>query len=298
MNARYTLYSLLLATCLTSVAKDKMKITFKDAPTVSYDVESITDITFTESPDDPVTPPAPSNKVLVLRIDDAYYTYDAQGRCTSMTSSDDELSLSFNYETMSINMYGYTIGNFTLSPQGYFSTLSIDFMGEKDNLTIEYNSEGYITNAKEVNSNDEHYYEDNVEFYWENNLLVKVIEHEIETEDGHHTDDTDVLTLTYSQQENKTNQWTVAMLEDNGFGALLVTGMCGNAPARLPGSIKWSYSTEQSVYYTLNPDGSIKTETIGNETYNYYYISDLSASPLKKSMKNIMRRLSNKIAER
>lgn len=298
MKARITLYSLLLATCLTSVAKDKMKITFNDASTVAYDVESITDITFTESPDDPVTPPNPSNKVLVMRINDAFYDYDTQGRCTSMTSSDGDFSLSFDYAAMSLKMYGYTVGTFTLTPQGYFSTLSVDFMGEKANLTIEYNSDGYITRVQEGDSDVEHYYVNNMEFYWENNLLVKVLEHETEIEDGNTMEYNDFLTITYSQTENKTNQWTVAMLDDNGFGALLVTGMCGNAPARLPGSIKWSYSAEESVSYTLNPDGSIKTEKVGNENYNYYYISDLSASPAKKSMKNILRRLSNKIAER
>lgn len=301
MKARITLYSLLLATCFTSVAKDKMKITFNDASTVAYDVESITDITFTESPDDPVTPPNPSNKALVTRINNMAYTYDAQGRCTSMTL-DGEMTVIYiyDYETMTLKMNNYTVGNFTLTPEGYFSAINIDFMGAKNNMAFEYNSDGYMTHSSVVSSDVDYSYEKNTELYWENNLLVKIIEHEIETENGEHWDDTYVLTLTYSQQENKTNQWTLAMNNNTGMAGHCATGMCGNAPARLPSYYSWNYDSDFQgpVSYTLNSDGSIKTETIDGDTYNYYYDSNPSASPLKKSMKNILLRLSNKIAER
>lgn len=296
MKARLTLYFLLLATCLTSMAKDRMKITFKDASAVEYSVESITDITFIESDDDPVNPPASSNKVLVTRINDIVYTYDAQGRCTSMSLGDD-YSMVFDYESMTLKMYNYTVGSFTLTPQGYFSTLTIDFMGEKVNMKMEYNSEGFLTRLFASNSDDEYYSESDAKLNWKDNLLVKIDSETIEKDSEDEVKDTDTFIINYSQQENKTNQWTLAMV-DGDINEQFVTGMYGNAPARLPSSFKWVSESEKSVSYTLNSDGSIKTETFNGETYQYYYASNVSAASVKKNFRRAMHRITDKMSER
>lgn len=296
MKARLTLFFFLLATCLCSVAKDSMKITFNDAATVTYDVETITDITFIDSGNDPVTPPAPSDKVLVTRINDAVYTYDAQGRCTSMTSDGGDISLTFDYTNMSVSIYGFTVGSFTLTPQGNFSTISFNFMGAKSGMKFEYNSDGYVVKISNNESDDDYYYESENTFYWDNNLLTKLVTVGIEKDYDGEIKINDVFTLNYSQQENKTNQWTLAMF-DSDFD-LAVTGMFGNAPALLPSSAKWDSDPEFSVSYTLNPDGSIKTETFKGTTYNYYYASGASAAPAKDRFSKLIHRLSNKIAKR
>lgn len=296
MKARLTLYFLLLATCLTSMSKDRMKITFKDASAVEYNVESITDITFIESADDPVNPPESSNKVLVTRINDIVYTYDTQGRCTSMSLGDD-YSMVFDYESMTLKMYNYTVGSFTLTSQGYFSTLTIDFMGEKANMKMEYNSEGFLTRLFASNSDDEYYSESDAKLNWENNLLVKIDSETIEKDSEDEVKDIDTFIINYSQQENKTNQWTLAMV-DGDINEQFVTGMYGNAPARLPSSFKWVSESERSVSYTLNSDGSIKTETFNGETYYYYYASNASAASVKKNFRRVMHRITDKISER
>lgn len=277
-----------------------MKITFNDTKTVSYDVESIADITFTESGDDPVTPPATSDKVLVTQISDgnggAIYTYDAQDRCTSMYI-DGFINLEFNYETMTIELMGYSVGTFTLTPQGYFSSQKIDFMGFKYEFIMDYDSNGHLSHGTEKALDEDGYYETKLDIFWENNLLVKVVGEVIEEIEGTTEVYPGVYTVTYSQQENKANQWTLAMIGEEGLAFQCISGMYGKAPVCLPNAIRWDEdSASDSVSYTFNSDGSINTETIGNDVYRYYY-GGRSASPAKKNFRGFMRKLSRKIAE-
>lgn len=276
-------YTVLVAAMLLSTvganAQEKMQVHLKSSQLVEYDVNQVEKVTFTEG--QPVTPPTPSQKVMVKSVDDVTFTYDAQGRCTGYTEQEDGYGIgwTFDYATMSIGIMGMPLGQFEINEAGYLTRLYFNLMGAVSEATMEYDADGYLIHEVVKNSSPDGSYQNaEATLTWENGLLTKshTVGDEYEADEDECIKQIDDNVYFYSDRENVLGQWTYAMtdMEDN---PLVLTGMFGKAPAKFPSGAKmtgnWDGEEYHKVSYTFNADGTVATETMDGTTYTYTYYS-------------------------
>lgn len=246
----------------------------------------------------PNGPTASYNGRLLKHTGDMTFSYDEKGRCTDVTldhEADGFMHIDYNKRTMTIEDETY---NITFTDKGYLSTLSASFsesdggytMKMEGRITFNYDAAGHLTGGTNnatgtVTGNGIKYTQTSqavAKYTWNGNLLTKVYSEEKNNENGQIETETTTYNITYSDIDNKYCQWTHAaeeyMLSGDCAGFV---GLMGKSPAKLVDSFtetEVDNGQEQRPYtknvtYTLNNDGTIKTEKIDHYSYTYTYMT-------------------------
>ncbi len=260
------------------VAQEKMNIQFKDATSVSYDVESIEKITFSE---EQIYPQPTAEKL--IQVGAMTFGYDSQGRCNSVNDPEEELYLEFNYSNNEISTFGHHIGSFKLNNQGYFESLKCLFDDVYHDINLEYDGQGYIIKVLEKLGDGEISENYDYTFNWSNGNLIAVDVRYYGVDDYSAYNEIEKCTYTYSNQINQLEQWTIAQFDNGEFDDIstswlgLIGGM-GKPSQNFISKITWTYNATSeieslNVSYTFNADGTIGTERVGDDVLPYRYAS-------------------------
>ena len=125
-------------------------------------------------------------------------------------------------------------------------------------------------------------------YTWKNGNLIKVESEGSEIEDGEKWEDGYTCAIEYGDQKNELGQFSITqtrVLDMEDFQMLGLVGMLGKASAYFPvsytevdyekdseGNVDEDESTS-SMTYSLNQDGTIRTEKINNYSYPYSYVT-------------------------
>lgn len=293
---KQSIIAIMFLSPMCMVAQEKMNIQFKNATSVSYDVEAIENITFSEEQ----TPSQPLNGQLV-QVGTMTFGYDSQGRCNSVRDPEEELALEFNYSNGKITTNGHHIGYFKLNNQGYFESLKCSYDGVYDELTLKYDDQGHIINAVEMLGDGEISENYDYKFNWSNGNLISVDLRYYGVDDYSPYDETEKCTYTYNDKINSLGQWTIAQFGNGEFDDVstswlgLIGGM-GKPSKNFISKIEWAFYADsetesRNISYTFNTDGTINTEKFGNDVYRYRYAGESKASsPRKASLKKLFGR--------
>lgn len=237
---------------------------------------------------------------LPTKVGNYTFVYDENNRCIQIKdgsymyceidydkgviiSDDEETKISFN-------------------SKGYITEISGKWNYEEDGdtykgdgkISFRYNSNGQLISSSQYSN--ESGKEDGESFSWkgtyestytwENGNLVKAVIEETDIEDGEKYEYGATYTIKYSDEKNEVGQNTMAqaqVLELEDVDILSLIGMLGKASLYFPDSYtdKWyekdgeqngENENNYNMDYTLNEDGTIKTERIdGYSFYSYSY---------------------------
>ncbi len=249
------------------------------------------------------------------------FSYDSQGRCTTAYYVDGKdymgYNISYNPFTLSaVNLddeADVVTVSASLNSSGYISKLTgsskYDYDGDTGNcsstVSFSYDSAGHLTQIEEKTSYTEDGYTltwtSSGPFTWEDGDLVKAqrtFSLSI-SDDSTLYKDREVLTLTYGDEENKYQQYSVYMgqiaIDCALYGefnfmldVLSLIGLLGNGPAHLPEEVTLDddWGTETDTFsFDLNEDGSLYYEdcTWGIEGYFNYATVGTESSDITKS---------------
>lgn len=254
--------------------------------------------------DDDNTPQDPTTTTegnLLRRTGDMSFSYDNEGRCTTVSFDGDRDDLiSIDYGKRTITMDGETY-NVTFNSSGYVTELNASFNEREDGyimkvegqITLNYDGNGHLTSGTSAFTgtisagNGQTYTEkDNssIRYTWNGDLLTNVYcEEESKVNDIATERETTTYDISYSDTDNKDCRWNHAAedftMTEDGMG---FTGLLGKAPAKLAASYTENETdnglqdrpSTKKVTYTLNSNGTIKTEKVGNDNYTYTYFPD------------------------
>lgn len=219
-----------------------------------------------------------------IQIKDGSYVYcEIDYDKGVIISDDEEMKISFN-------------------SKGYLTEIrgKWDYEDEEGNtykgdgkISFRYNSKGQLisssqyTNESGKEDGESYSWKGTYEstYTWENGNLVKAVIEETDIEDGEKSEYGDTYTIKYSDEKNEVGQNTMAqaqVLELEDMDILSLIGMLGKASLYFPDSYtdkcyeKDGEQNSESEYncnmdYTLNEDGTIKTERIDSYSYSYSY---------------------------
>lgn len=188
------------------------------------------------------------------------FTYDSSNRLTSVKSEDFKMTVSYSpFKVTMTDEDDYsttTLSDVSVNSQGYVTRAKVTdkYDGETDvySSTFEYDSEGHLI---KVNTDG-----DVTTYSWSNGNLTTV------SSEGY-----PVASFTYSDTPN-TAQVTSPFWGDAFL--LTMTNAFGKTVANFPATML-DYSEKITLAYELNPNGTIKTETLAYDdislklTYNY-----------------------------
>lgn len=247
----------------------------------------------------PQGPTATYGGNLLQRTGNMNFIYDDKGRCIEVRLDDVRDGLMFiDYDKHTMTMED-EVYNVRFNSSGCITELSASVSEREDGytwkmdgrVTFNYDSNGHLTGGTStatgtVSGNGERYTESesaSAKYTWSGNLLTKVYCEEESKEDGEVTNsETTTYEITYSDTDNKYCQWTHAAESYYMAGDCMgFAGMFGKASAKLVASYTESEidngqenrPTTTNVTYTLNSDGTIRTEKVGYSTYTYTYLS-------------------------
>ena len=242
----------------------------------------------------PSKPTAIYGNRLLKSIGEYSFNYDENGRCTKILCYGEEfITIDYSRSTITLEEETY---NATFNSNGHLSRLSANINESQDgykykltgNSTFNYDNAGHLTGgtstyAAEYSEDGEYYTESGatkIKYTWSNGNVTNVYLTEEYTEDGEQENGTTSIDITYGDNENPYKQWTYAtedfMMAADAIGFI---GLLGNGPELLAKSYTETENYDggsnttrtKSVSYTLNDDGTIGTERIGNGRYNYTY---------------------------
>lgn len=237
----------------------------------------------------------------ITAIGDVQYSYDNCGRCNKVSYQGEKL-LSINYSNGTITIPSTTsidLGAYKLSftKEGYINSLTASFNGTVDGVkcvgdgvfNLSYNGDGLlqkITNTTKITAT---YQGESAKlnqtsdaaYTWSAGNLTKVVQTVNQTSvtpDGNESQNLNVdVEVQYGSQLNPFQQYTFglgAYAMPSIFCYLSPVGLLGKGSKNLPTYAKVSgnvYNTSSSIEYTLNPNGSIATETLLGQTFRYSY---------------------------
>lgn len=284
---KHSIIAIMMLSPMCMVAQEKMNIQFKDATSVSYDVESVEKITFSEEQ----TPPQPTAGQLV-QVGEWAFTYNDQGQCTALKNLEENYTYNIDYIKGTISVMGMSMGNFKLNDRGCLESMTIQAEGMgQGTITMTYNSEGYIIKAVVESSFFDDSQRSESTFNWSNNNLTSYSTHDSGTDDGEPYDDTETCTFTYSDKVNTLGQWTCAQWGNGEPDDLPVQwlGWMGKPSKNFISKVVWSFSFDSytesdNVSYTFNDDGTINTEIFGDDVCQYRYAGESKAKAPKKAI--------------
>lgn len=208
------------------------------------------------------------------------YSYDEKLR-PYKAEENDEISFTIDYDKGKIIDWDYgSASNLSVSfnSKGYITKVngSWDYTedGERENGSMEfiasYDKDGHLT---EVATNEEFHYEDGSEkevskitFEWKNGCLMSIRDNSVYDDE----ESTSTRTFTYGDQKNKFRQFPGILSADGG--EFFAVGLFGVGPELLPitqQEVEKEGPHEDistgSATYTLNANGSIDTENWTNQ---------------------------------
>ena len=236
--------------------------------------------------------PAPEyDGTRLTAIDDWDISYDNQGRVVRIDDGYDELTIDYSNNRMSI--FGES-GDVKFNSQGYLSECYTSFKDEdysgweKDSFS--YNSDGNLTKFQSTyhEQYDGEIWDETIvmTLTWKNGNVVTI------TTSEEYDDETwnETVNISYGNDKNTFNQFPLTLWDYSGgdslFGIIGATGLIGKGPAMLPDNLEIEedyYSDDLDIYFTLNNNGSIKTESTKYDTYYYYYGSVSSKAAKAKA---------------
>lgn len=224
-------------------------------------------------------------------IDSYNVKYDGDGRVSTISYGNSN-ELEFDYSKGVIYL-DYEEANVKFNGDGYITEISqswdfketgyedkgsgkLKFSYKDGRLTkIESNASGTEKEDGETYKWEEKYTSN---LTWKNGNLTEISSKGSEIEDGDKDDWSEDYSISYGTQLNEFNQYCFTVAEDvimGGSEAMLVcVGLFGDGPSMLPTSITSDYdrhSYTTSLSFTLNSNGSIKTEKVDNNTLSYGY---------------------------
>ena len=226
-------------------------------------------------------------KVLLTSVSNSYnnndyhekysFKYDDKFRVISAREGGEDELFFINYGTGKITMWG-DVENLSISfnSKGYITKIqgSYDFNedGETEkgtiNMTYSYDNSGHLVNAEANNELwDEEYYEKTVSkniLTWENGNLTKLEmkENAYDANDGEENY-TYIQTFTYGNQPNKYKQYIMAVEEADY--AFFTAGLLGVGSEKLPVTEYWVETEENKGSVTYKNENSYNGEFTLNE---------------------------------
>ncbi len=204
------------------------------------------------------------------------YQYDSQGRVVAINDDVEEQTVRINYGSpMSVEVTEYNNGtpsyrtfwnDITLSSAGYITSMTIEEYyldyatdqwtrdGDPELCSLSYDSQGHLTRMAQA--------DDIRNFQWRDGDLYEI---------NMEGDETETVTFTYTEIENKAAQWGIDWPPLN---TLFPTRLFGKAPAHYPASCTADYETIRWAYSinNLGMIGSVQTHMDGETiTYTYNY---------------------------
>ena len=250
--------------------------------------------------------------VRVTKVGNYSFYYDAKGRVDHIDYGNRE-GFHFKYNPNKVIVYDEDFEeeiSISYNSKGYVSKFEASTSGKDGNdswntsgsASYSYDGKGHLTKIssqwKESGTEDGKKYNDNgttsIVLTWNNDLLVKIVEDEMENNDGDKETYKSEATLTYAADNmdnylNEYLQYAPALskeLEGMGDGeveeALAYIGLMGKGPQYLPASSKneWEEyyderthdgSSSHTFKYGFNGNGTIAYATVDGTRYNYSY---------------------------
>ena len=253
------------------------------------------------------------NKVQVTSVGNIRFSYDENGKLTSMSDSYDTYTLdgdkfAFDADEGHAEVY--------LNSDGFITKIEVNESegNRKNSVTVEYSYSDHrlkSCSASGKESNGSEYWKGTakVNYTWKNGNLVQVaIDSKEEVkEDGETYTETDKMNyvFTYGTQVNHSKQLPFYMGDEitgaEEFGAVFsVIGLFGYGPAYLPVGYTMSETDERDRSYALsftqNNNGTINTESLdghGIVRYGYNYNQSRAEGVGTQSIKQYVSSLSN-----
>lgn len=241
------------------------------------------------------------NGKLLTKVGDCNFVYDEKNRLTKIYDYYDDF-IEIDYSAGKAIMTEGEEAKLSFTKNGYISKISMSWTDKDDdysekgsgNISFTYDGNGHLTKVKMSSSvsgveDGEKYsesYTDEYNFTWSNGNMTKVVENGVEKYDGEKEEYNSIYTYSYGSTDNAFRQYTKALvypIDDGDWEKIAYAGLIGKSSAKLPSSVTEEYSykgynepvdtdTENyNVSYTLNDDGSVKSEYFGRSTVNYYY---------------------------
>lgn len=241
------------------------------------------------------------NGKLLTKVGDYNFVYDNKNRLTEIYNNYEKL-FEIDYSNGKAIIEDEEEAKLSFTKNGYISKISMSWTdkdedySEKGNgsISLSYDGNGHLTNIKMSSSasgvdEGESFHESYSGEYnitWSNGNMVKVVDKYVEKYDGEKETYNTTYTLSYGSTDNAFKQYTEALaypLEIDGLEYVTYAGLLGKSSAKLPSSIEeveihkeYGEPENTSTYnyyssYTLNEDGSVKSEYFDRSTVNYYY---------------------------
>lgn len=257
----------------------------------------------------PKTPVATFSGKLLAEAGPFQYMYDEYGRCYQINGSrnyEDNYYIDYDKGTIVIEGEEGEEARVSFNGKGYITGLSASWNytdergnGERGNgkVTFSYDGDGHVVSEVNSSSGTEIYDGEKISYTgsyngtytWKNNNLVKTVVKEVFNEDGDIEIDEDTYTVEYGNEKNITGQITFAIsaaLNNDTFEPLAIIGMLGKGTANLPSVVSWTskqtngdgdivhtWEGSNGASYTLNSDGTVRSESYGYTTRNYTYVT-------------------------
>lgn len=268
------------------------------------------------------------NGKLLTGVGDYRFVYDDKNRLTRVYDSYEDL-MKIDYSSNKL-IEDEEEAKLSFTKNGYISKLSASWSEEDEDysekgsgtMSFTYDGSGHLTKIKMTSSfsgkeDGEKYSGSGSSEYtitWSDGNMTKVVGKVTEKEDGYKFEETVTSTFSYGSTDNAFQQYTKALAYpfdlSDGLDYAAFVGLLGKSSAKLPSSLKEVYAYEEdgdsgsytetlNPSYTLNDDGSVKSEYIGYSTINYSYTTAAAgAKALAKSVSGASRQDGKKMSLR
>ncbi len=241
------------------------------------------------------------NGKLLTKVGDCNFVYDEKNRLTKIYNNYETL-FEIDYSNGKAIIEDEEEAKLSFTKNGYISKISMSWTDKDEDysekgsgsISLSYDGNGHLTNIKMSSSasgvdEGEKFHESYSGEYniiWSNGNMIKVVDKYVEKYDGEEETYNTTYTLSYGSTDNAFRQYTEALaypLEIDGLEYVTYAGLLGKSSAKLPSSIEeveihkeYGEPENTSTYsyyssYTLNDDGSVKSEYFDRSTVNYYY---------------------------
>ena len=229
------------------------------------------------------------------------FTYDENGRCIQVKSGSYVLG-EIDYDK-GLLISDDEEAEVKFTGEGYIKSIKSswnekdEYGGSKGSGEVYFSYKGGQLTSCTISSSESGKDEDGSYSYkgtykttytWKNGNLIKVESEGSEIEDGEKWEDGYTCAIEYGDQKNELGQFSITqtrVLDMEDFQMLGLVGMLGKASAYFPvsytevdyekdseGNVDEDESTS-SMTYSLNQDGTIRTEKINNYSYPYSYVT-------------------------